>query len=85
MLTVSSQFSDGCETKGDFIRLQDINLSYGFNDVKLRHYTLKNFTVYFYANNIGILWRANKEGIDPDAINGYPDPKSYSLGLRVTF
>jgi TonB-linked SusC/RagA family outer membrane protein len=79
------QYSTATVLKGDFVRLQDINLGYDFNAVKLGHYTLKKVTVYFYANNIGILWRANKEGIDPDAVSGYPDPRSYSAGIQATF
>jgi hypothetical protein len=71
--------------KGDFIRLQDINFGYDINSIRLGNYTLKKLTVYIYANNIGIIWKANKEGIDPDAINGYPVPRTLSFGLRTTF
>jgi TonB-dependent starch-binding outer membrane protein SusC len=36
-------------------------------------------------NNVGILWKANHEGIDPDYGFGLPSPHSYSVGLKVNF
>jgi TonB-linked SusC/RagA family outer membrane protein len=67
--------------KGDHVRLQEINLSY----------SLKNIGGFiksprFYANisNLGIVWRANKRGIDPD-IPDFPNPKTYSFGLSANF
>jgi hypothetical protein len=46
--------------------------------------------LYMYANNLGILWRANDQNIDPDFIdNGVqlsiPNPKTISLGVRIIF
>jgi len=47
--------------------------------------------LYVYANNLGILWRANDQGIDPDFNdngNGsriIPAPKTVSLGFRISF
>ncbi|MNY41912.1 hypothetical protein D3C86_1767590 [compost metagenome] len=48
------------------------------------------FTVdlYSYIDNLGILWRKNKVGIDPDVndyFGLYPTPTSYSLGARIQF
>jgi hypothetical protein len=44
--------------------------------------------LYLYANNIGLLWRANHDGIDPDAIpNGnystFPTPRSIAAGVKI--
>ncbi|MCX2451949.1 SusC/RagA family TonB-linked outer membrane protein [Pedobacter sp. PLR] len=67
--------------KADHVRLQEINLSYtltkniGF---------IKSPRFYANINNLGIVWRANKLGIDPD-INDYPNPRSYSFGLSASF
>jgi TonB-linked SusC/RagA family outer membrane protein len=77
--------------KGDHIRLQDIRISYDFDKGKWQKMPFTHFQLYVYANNPGILWRANKIGIDPDYIdNGsfgriYPNPKSFSVGLNVGF
>ncbi|WP_164974157.1 SusC/RagA family TonB-linked outer membrane protein [Filimonas effusa] len=66
--------------KGDNIRLQDINLSYGLNT---HSEWLKSLNLYLYLNNVGILWKANKAGLDPDY--GVPPPKSIAIGLKATF
>jgi len=67
--------------KGDHIRLQEINLSWG---AKLPSWGVKNVRLYANATNLGILWRSNRQGIDPD-INDLPNPKSYSFGLSANF
>ncbi|WP_233603056.1 SusC/RagA family TonB-linked outer membrane protein [Pedobacter sp. KBW06] len=67
--------------KADHIRLQEINLSYTFN-TKSRF--IKNPRIYAYANNLGIIWRANKAGFDPDVLD-YPQPRSYSFGFSANF
>jgi hypothetical protein len=38
-----------------------------------------------YANNLGLLWKANPVGLDPDFITGYPDPKTISVGFKADF
>ncbi|MFD2963684.1 MULTISPECIES: SusC/RagA family TonB-linked outer membrane protein [Olivibacter] len=76
--------------KGDHIRLQDIQLSYDLN-TKLKG--IRKLQLYLYANNLGIIWRANKQGLDPDIsavpLSGtpliYPNPRSYSLGCKIIF
>jgi TonB-linked SusC/RagA family outer membrane protein len=87
-----SNFYAGSEVlvdKGDHIRLQYINLSY---DIPVRHtgkLAIKSLQLYANINNVGILWRANKDHIDPDYNYGglYPlvDPTTYALGLRASF
>lgn len=68
--------------KGDNIRLQDIQLSYRFVQTKYKSLPFRSLEVYTYINNLGILWRANNLGIDPD-ISGLPNPRSFAIGLRV--
>jgi hypothetical protein len=69
--------------RADHIRLQYININYLIREsgpnsrIGLRAYV--NFS------NLGILWRANKESIDPDYPYSLPLPKSYAIGLQVTF
>ncbi|GAB3026229.1 SusC/RagA family TonB-linked outer membrane protein [Niabella terrae] len=69
--------------RGDQVRLQFINLSYSFNPQA--HRGLSGLQVYANANNLGILWRSNKEGADPDYINSIPPPRSYTVGIRASF
>lgn len=72
--------------KADHVRLQFVNLNYTFTPAALKKLHLQGLSLYFYANNLGILWRANDKGIDPDyPYLNYPPSKSYSFGLRASF
>jgi len=76
------QNSEALVLPGDYIRFQDISLSYRFN---FRPFKLE---LYGYVDNIGIIWRKNKWGLDPelnDYLGAYPIPRSYSLGARIQF
>lgn len=68
--------------KGDHIRLQDILFSYTLNK---KFYAFNNLKIYANMNNVGIIWKANKFGIDPDAGNFYPNPRTISLGFNASF
>ncbi|MBB6237529.1 TonB-linked SusC/RagA family outer membrane protein [Pedobacter sp. AK013] len=71
-------------TKGDHIRLQYINLGYS---PKIRSKVFRSVTVYATVSNLGLLWRANKQGLDPDyeiGLNGIIPAKTVSLGLRTS-
>jgi TonB-linked SusC/RagA family outer membrane protein len=70
--------------KGDHIRFQDVNVSYTIGNHNHRM-PFSFIKMYFYANNLGILWKANNEGIDPDFVSGYPNPKTYSVGVNIGF
>ncbi|MDP9077099.1 MAG: SusC/RagA family TonB-linked outer membrane protein [Bacteroidota bacterium] len=74
--------------KGDNIRLQDIQVAYTLNHFRNNHFPVKDLTIYGYANNIGILWGANKEGLDPDYLYNYSaikPVKNFSIGFRAHF
>lgn len=62
--------------KADHIRLQFINLSYSFR---------KYVQVYVNAANLGIVWRANKDNLDPDYSSGYAPQKTWAVGVRANF
>lgn len=86
------QSSEALVEKGDHIRLQDISVSYDFNKLILKKLPFSSLQIYSYVNNLGILWRANKHGIDPDVseynylgYNLYPNPTTISFGIRITF
>ncbi|UTA67552.1 SusC/RagA family TonB-linked outer membrane protein [Emticicia sp. 21SJ11W-3] len=66
--------------KGDHLRLQDINLSYDFPAAGNRN----SWQCYLYINQVGMLWKANASGLDPDYYaSGFPVPTSYALGLKL--
>lgn len=70
--------------KGDHIRLQYFNLAYNLRRLK----NLKTFQIFVNASNLGIIWKANKSGIDPDFninLNRYVTPANYSIGFRTQF
>ncbi|MET4139239.1 SusC/RagA family TonB-linked outer membrane protein [Pedobacter sp. UYP1] len=75
------RYSDINVLKGDHVRLQEINLSYTFNK---KNWVLKNPRVYANVSNLGVIWRANKQGLDPDVYD-FPLPRTYSLGLSANF
>ncbi|MDR3716771.1 MAG: SusC/RagA family TonB-linked outer membrane protein [Puia sp.] len=68
------------------IRFQDINLSYNVKNHFLKKVSsVKAITVYAYMNNVGLLWRANKDHLDPDFPTGIPNPRSISFGAKFGF
>jgi TonB-dependent starch-binding outer membrane protein SusC len=76
-------YSEVLVEKGDHMRLQDVNLSYTFTGERLPFQDLK---LFLYARDLGILWRANGYGLDPDYVNtAYPPARSLSAGLQLTF
>lgn len=82
------RFSEVLVEKGDHIRLQDIRLGYLLTLPK--RIVIKNVEIYCYLNNLGIIWRANKFGLDPDVYsrvqaNYMPEPLSVSLGIQANF
>jgi hypothetical protein len=73
-------------TKGDNIRLQDINLTYDIGRQSLGKTNIRDIKLSIYANNLGIIWRANKYGIDPDAGNSsFLNPKTVAFRLLASF
>ncbi|RQP18364.1 MAG: SusC/RagA family TonB-linked outer membrane protein [Parapedobacter sp.] len=78
--------SEALITKGDVIRLQDISLAYTLGNDAIRRLPFSRVRLYAYARNLGILWRANDYGIDPDYANAaYPASRRFSLGLQMEF
>lgn len=71
--------------KGDHIRLQAINTSVDLPVKSLNKYYLQSCNLYLNVTNIGILWRANRKGIDPDALAYFPEPRSVCVGVRMNF
>jgi hypothetical protein len=79
------KYSDVLIEKGDHVRLQDLQISYQFNKSEKKWLPMNQVRVYVYANNLGIIWRANDKGIDPDFISGMPNPRTIAAGLKIDF
>lgn len=80
--------------KGDFIRLQNIRLSYDLPERWLKTARIKTLQVYFFANN-PLTWTAYS-GYDPEFSSSnplqigkdtyrYPKKREFGLGLNVKF
>ena len=70
-------------SKGDNIRLQDINLSYQIKSLENK-WKLKRLEVLMYATNLGTIWKADKHNVDPEFGNLSP-LRTISFGLRAGF
>lgn len=84
---VADQYYRNSETlvfKGDHIRLQDVRLSYNFNESFLKKLKVSNFQAYALANNLGLLWKANKLGLDPDFPTNKP-VRTLTIGFHCNF
>ncbi len=85
------QFYNGSSVlveKGDHIRLQYINLNYELRKENLHKLPVKSIQLYTAINNLGIIWRANNQNLDPDYSWGdfsLRPVTSYSLGIRAQF
>ena len=78
-------YSEATIEKGDHVRLQDITLSYDLLRSNLPKLPVTSVQFYAYVNNAGILWRANKKGLDPDyPTSGWPAPRTISFGIKAT-
>ncbi|MBF8961747.1 SusC/RagA family TonB-linked outer membrane protein [Pontibacter sp. FD36] len=71
--------------KGDHIRLQDINLTVDVLQPSDSWRMVQHVQLYAVARDLGILWRANKHGLDPDHAHYMTPPPTLSMGFRVGF
>jgi TonB-linked SusC/RagA family outer membrane protein len=69
--------------KGDNIRLQYINCSYTIDKAN-KKFPFNQLQLYINIANLGIIWRANKENIDPDypSATGFPPVRQFTIGLK---
>jgi len=72
--------------KADNIRLQDIRLSWRYARSLHPRLPFQSVDCFLYANNVGIVWRANYKGLDPDLYAGaMPLPRALAIGLTIHF
>ena len=65
--------------KGDHIRLREVSLTYELPNKWLNKLMISSASVGFSATNLGLIWKKNNVGIDPDFI-----PNSRSLTMSPT-
>ncbi|MCS3795956.1 SusC/RagA family TonB-linked outer membrane protein [Niastella sp. OAS944] len=73
--------------KGDNVRLQNIRLAYSLTRSRIKALPFQSIQVYGNAENLGILWRANDAGLDPDYNTGnaaFPVPKTFTIGVQLS-
>ncbi len=77
----------GPHEQRNFIRLQDVSLSYTFNSAKLKQYAINNLKVFVSGKNLITLTKW--DGWDPETGLGFtpgrPVMKNYTLGVNVEF
>jgi len=82
------QASDVLIVRGDHLRCQDLRFSYLFtpHEKDARKWHFRSLW-YLYVSNVGILWRSNRYGIDPDAstYSDIPAPRAWSVGVKIDF
>lgn len=72
--------------KGNHLRWNDVNISYTLDQQRNSSLPVRSLKLFVYARNLGILWRANSRGLDPDYPHAsYPSSLSYSIGLNINF
>lgn len=79
------RYSDVLVYKGDNIRFEDISISYDITKQQWHNMPFSSLRVNVYAYNLGLLWTANKEHIDPYYINIPKAGKSVAIGLNINF
>lgn len=79
-------YSAALAEKGDNVRLQDVSFSYTLDKAALKGLPVRQLSLYLYANNLGILWKATKTKYDPDyPTAAYPPVRTLALGLKADF
>ncbi|WP_448139252.1 SusC/RagA family TonB-linked outer membrane protein [Sphingobacterium siyangense] len=77
--------SETLVTPASFVRLQDVTVGYNLYPKKSKT-LVKGLKVFLQLKNLGIIWRKNKEGIDPEYPSAlYPVPFSSALGMNIDF
>ncbi|MNL71453.1 hypothetical protein D3C87_1966050 [compost metagenome] len=70
--------------RADHVRLQDIRAGYSWNAVSSDSF-IRDFEIYAYAANLGVIWKKMKGSLDPDFVDTTPPQRSISLGIRANF
>ncbi len=75
---------------GDYLRLQNVMLSYGFPEATTQRLSIKMIRLFIQAHNVALLTRF--KGPDPDNVSvggstklAYPNQRSYTIGVNINF
>ena len=85
------KYSDINIEKGDYLRWRQVSLSYRLANNLLKTLHIQSANVSLSISNLGLLWKANKAGLDPDfvagvnSMNTLPPKKAYTLSLNINF
>lgn len=77
-------YSEALVERGDHIRLQDIRFAYSLDRGRMAWFPFSKAEFYTYANNLGIIWKASKDELDPDFQRTAPR-KSFAMGVLIDF
>ncbi len=78
-------FSDALITRGDLVRLKDITFGYTLRKSRIPKLPFQSMRITGNVANLGLLWKSNKEGLDPDYhADDFVIPRSYNLGLQLS-
>jgi hypothetical protein len=71
--------------RADNIRLEDLRVDYELNRDRWKKLPFRRLVLYSTVTNLGLLWTANKDGIDPFYLNMPRDGKHFSVGASIQF
>lgn len=73
---------------GSFLRVQNLNIGYDLSKARFWSSNRLQIRCYLTAENLGILWRKNNLGLDPQAgkqdLGSYPVPAVYTFGINLS-
>lgn len=78
------QYSSALISKGDLIRLRTVELSYRLPGGAGKKLPFRDMVLSLHIQNGGLLWKANKYGLDPEYQN-LQRPAEFALGLNGSF
>ena len=81
-----ASYSPHVYNQRNFLRLQDISLSYSFNMKQLNKYDIRDIKIFVSGKNL--LTITDWKGLDPELGNAFVDlpvMANYSLGLNISF
>jgi TonB-dependent starch-binding outer membrane protein SusC len=78
------QYSDINVIPADNIKLSEVYLAYHFLSSSSKF--LQKLTFYLYLSNLNVMiWKKNKEGLDPDILYSVKPPVAFSTGIKLNF
>ncbi len=77
------EYSEINVLRGDHIRFQTLNLVYSIPRRGPFSKLFRELQIYANAANLGVVWSANKENIDPEYPIGPPPSRTWAIGIRA--